>query len=667
MFRIDSIEDIVLLRETCTLECKLAAGQDGRGKIPKDFWPTYSAFANTYGGVVLLGVREKGSALEIVGVQDIEKIRKELFNDLNNRQKISVNLLSDADVSEIDVDGKSIIRIDIPRATRSQRPVHVTPNPLSGNTYKRLNEGDISLSDEDVKRLLAEQMDDSRDNRILRNFGFDDLSSDTFAAYRQVFANREPDHPWNVLGDVDFLRSIGGWKRDRETKEAGLTVAGLVMFGTIQSIQEEFPNFMLDYQERPEAKTEKRWIDRLTLDGKWSGNLYDFYRRVYLKLTAELKVPFSLDGAERQDETGVHVALREALANSLVHSDFTGRASILIVKRPDMFGFRNPGLMRIPVAVALKGGESDCRNRTLHQMFRFVGVGEQAGSGIPKIMQGWEAQHWNPPKLYENSEPYDQTLLELRMIDLFPEKVVEELRSRFGSKFDKLEQAGRVALALASSEGTVNHARLCTLSTEHPSDLSRVLHNLVQHGFLQATGSGRGVVYFLPGQNMPSPEDIFSMPSRSDVLGAARANVRSTDQNISSSSLHKGYSSDNLDASRNADGCLQSEQLELPVIDDIEKLSKSLRLKLEELAEAPRSKSRLNRDSMEKVILEVCNGYYVTLQSIAYLVSRRPDALRNQYLSQMVKDRRLSLAFPQTPTHERQAYCATSSISDKSN
>lgn len=665
MLTIESVDDIVLLRETCTLECKSALGQDRLGKLPKDFWPTYCAFANSYGGTVLLGIKEHSNSFEVVGISEPEKLRKELFNDLNNRQKISVNLLSDADVVELDMNGKTVIRIEVPRAKRTQRPVHVTQNPFLGHTYKRLNEGDISLSDDEVRRLMAERVEDSRDNRVINNFNFDDLSEDTFTNYRQVFANRDPDHPWNSLSNIEFLRSIGGWKRDRETDVSGLTVAGLIMFGRMQSIQDEFPNYMLDYQERPEAKTENRWIDRITLDGKWSGNVYDFYRRVYLKLTADLKVPFSLDGVERQDETGIHVALREALANALVHSDFSGRASILIVKRPDMFGFRNPGLMRIPVDVALRGGESDCRNRTLHQMFRLVGVGEQAGSGVPKIMQGWEAQHWNPPKLHENSEPYDQTLLELRMIDLFPEETVENLRRAFGSAFDQLEHAARVALALASSEGTVNHSRLCTLSTDHPVDLSRMLHNLVQDGFLKASGTGRGVVYYLPGQNMPSPEDIFPTPALSEMSGANVGNVRSENANISSSSSYKSGRSESSETTRGGDGYLHSQQLTLPVIDTLDQLSKELGTQLEAIAAEPRQKARLDKTVMEQVVLSVCTGHYITLQALASLLNRSPEALRNQYLSPMVKDRRLSLAFPHTPTHERQAYSTTSNISAK--
>lgn len=672
MFPIQTQDDFKLIRETATLECKLARGRDGRGALPDDFWPTYSAFANTGGGIVLLGVREKNEQFELVGIENVEKIRTDLFNGLNNRQKVSTNLLKDDSVQEINIDGRVIIAIEIPRANRKQRPVHLTQNPLSGHTYKRFNDGDHPLSDEDVKRMLAEQVEDSRDDKILFGYNIDDLNLETLRAFRQVFANREPAHPWNAIGDQEFLRQIGGWKQDRESRDSGVTLAGLLMFGEMVAIQEALPYYMLDYQERPEAKTENRWVDRLTLDGKWSGNLYDFYRRVYLKLTSDLKVPFRLEKDERQDETPVHIALREALANVLAHADYTDRASILVVKRPDMFGFRNPGLMRIPVEVALHGGEADCRNRTLHKMFRLVGVGEQAGTGIPKIFQGWNSQHWNPPKLYELSSPYNQTLLELRMIDLFPSEIMEDLRSKFGAKFDTLNYDERVALALAASEGTVNHSRLCTVSTGHPVELSRTLQHLITLEMLESTG-GRRAVYKLPWQDMPTPDDVFGPTfkgtAQSGISGSDHSNLgsRSSDLNTSSSGLTRS-SPDLRKSQRSIEGYLITDQLPLPVIDALEPLSNELRERLEAIAEQPRAKKKVDRAVLESVLIQICDGHYLSLQCIAALVNRRPESLRNEYLSRMVRDRTISLAFPTTPTHERQAYCSSRSIvSDISN
>lgn len=94
------------------LECKSA--QKG---IPNSMWETYSAFANTYGGTILLGVVEhldehdKSKRFEITGVNDTEKMRKDLWNTINNKEKVNINLLRDEDVRITDIEGKSIIAV----------------------------------------------------------------------------------------------------------------------------------------------------------------------------------------------------------------------------------------------------------------------------------------------------------------------------------------------------------------------------------------------------------------------------------------------------------------------------------------------------------------------------------------------------------------------------
>src|SRR3546814_18765413 len=78
-----TLADLDLLAESVDVECKLAQGKDGKGELPKDFWPTYSAFANTRGGIVLLGIQEKAdNPFRIAGLSNIEKIRPALFNTL---------------------------------------------------------------------------------------------------------------------------------------------------------------------------------------------------------------------------------------------------------------------------------------------------------------------------------------------------------------------------------------------------------------------------------------------------------------------------------------------------------------------------------------------------------------------------------------------------------
>lgn len=656
MIEIRSIEDIELLAESSDLECKRAAGREGKGEVPKDFWESYSAMANTEGGTVLLGVKQTSRGFEVHGIEDTDRVQKNLFDTANNPSKVSFNLLTNSSVDVIELSGKRILRVFVRRATREERPVFLNNNPL-GNTYVRLHEGDHRLSNEAVKRMLAEQAEDSRDGKILKGFDLEDLCPESLRTYRQVFTNRQPDHPWNGLEMRPFLQRIGAWRVDRESGENGLTVAGLLMFGYHTTIQEAFPNYMLDYQERPEAKNDRRWIDRVTLDGSWSGNLYDFYRRVYPKLTEGLKIPFELQGDQRIEDTPVHVAVREALCNVLVHADYSDRCSVLVVKRPDLFGFRNPGLMRIPVDFALMGGHPDCRNRALHQMFRYVGIGDQAGSGVPKILHGWKANHWRLPELKDTREPFEQTILTMRMIDLFPPRLVEFLEDRFGDAYHSLPDPERIGLAIAAVEGTVTHRRLCALAAEHPSDASRTLRGLVEDGFLEQTGSSRGTVYHLSGVEIPGPEDVFDNPigaKKSQSNGSSSPNLTESSPNLTESSPNLEPSSPNL--SRDDQGRLISPSHRLPFVENLEALDSDFWEKLVKIAAEPREKGKIRRELMRSLICRLSEGHFITISCLSTLVNRDPETLRGQYLSPMVKDGTLEIAFPRTPNDPRQAY-----------
>ena len=387
MFKITDLIDLQTLSESFELEFKLAQGKDGTGKLPDDFWPTYSAMANTRGGYVVLGVREKKGHFTIAGINDIQTVKSQLFNTANNKQKVNINLLNDLHVQDVKLQGVSILVIEIPAARREQKPVYLKKQPMT-ETFLRLHEGDVRCSEEQVKRMMIEQIESSRDDKILKGFNFSDIDHDSLRSYRNLLAVAKPQHPWLELDLFELFKNLGGWRKDRQADDEGITLAGVLMFGCWDAIQDAVPNYFVDYRERDETIPNSRWIDRIYPDGTWSGNIFDFYRRTYRKLISDLKVPFELQEGIRLDDTKAHEAIREALVNTLVHADYTGRSSILVIKRPDLFGFRNPGLMRVPPDIAIKGGESDCRNRRVHQMFLMIGAGERAGSGIPKIISG---------------------------------------------------------------------------------------------------------------------------------------------------------------------------------------------------------------------------------------------------------------------------------------
>lgn len=143
--------------------------------------------------------------------------------------------------------------------------------------------------------------------------------------------------------------------------------------------------------------------------------MYDFYFRVYNKLIQDIKVPFKMDGGTRVDDTPVHQALREALANCLVHADYYGRQGLVIIKKRDSITMANPGGFRIEIDAAKSGGVSDPRNGTMLKMFNLIDIGERAGSGIPNIFRVWCEQGWKEPVIVELSEP-DRIILSLSLL-----------------------------------------------------------------------------------------------------------------------------------------------------------------------------------------------------------------------------------------------------------
>lgn len=80
---------------------------------------------------------------------DAAQLRTVLWGQLNDRHKVSANLLRDDDVRTVEDEGRQFVVVNVPRASRLQRPVFVGPDPMTG-TYRRADEGDYRCSDDEV-------------------------------------------------------------------------------------------------------------------------------------------------------------------------------------------------------------------------------------------------------------------------------------------------------------------------------------------------------------------------------------------------------------------------------------------------------------------------------------------------------------------------------------
>jgi ATP-dependent DNA helicase RecG len=466
------------------------------------------------------------------------------------------------------------------------------------------------------------------------------------------------------------LQKLGGWAKDRATGEEGLTVAGLLMFGNENALSDTTTALKhhLDYRERPTNAISDRWTDRLTIDGTWTPNLFQFFQKVYPKLTADLKLPFAYLPATtsattttttsalwqfpdptRAGQSPVHEAIQEALVNSLIHADFQGVGGIVIERFPDRIEMSDPGTLLVSVEQLLRGGVSECRNPSLQRMFQMIGAGDKAGSGIDKIRRGWETQQWRSPTVLETTEP-DRVKFVFPMVSLIPPESESRLRKLFGSDFDALTPSEIQALVTADLEGEVSNSRLQLIRMDHPVELTKMLQSLASKGFLDQVGQKRGTSYRLPswatalapGTSALAPGTSSLAPGTSSLAPGTSSLAPGTSSLApGTSSLVPGTSAIKSEATALTPGITAENEPELL-----------------EIARPAREKPRLMPELSRMIIKKLCSGRYLTADRIGELMDRGKDKLQKNFLTAMVSDGELILRFPEQPTHPEQAYKA---------
>ena len=277
-----TIKGILQNGERETLECKRA-----KSEVPKSVWETYSAFANTIGGMILLGIEENKKEkifqkrFQIIGVDDAQKIVTDFWNTINS-DKVNENILTNSDVEIVNLNKVQIVCIRVPQADWRQKPIFLNGNLYKG-TYRRNHEGDYHCTERQVKAMIRDSFEEGNDGMLLEHYDMNDIDLDTLQRYRTLFQHMNSGHVWNEVDDKTFLKNLGGYIVDRATGKEGLSMAGLLMFGKGLSVQERFDNFRMDYIDFCNLIGEERYSDRLTYDGRWENNLYQFFSRVIPK------------------------------------------------------------------------------------------------------------------------------------------------------------------------------------------------------------------------------------------------------------------------------------------------------------------------------------------------------------------------------------------------
>jgi ATP-dependent DNA helicase RecG len=347
-------------------------------ELPKDVWETVSAFSNTSGGWLVLGVAQKEKLFEITGIANPEKIEQDLVTTLRSRNKF--NVLINPECKKYDIDGKTILAFYIPSA--EQKPVYF--NALQ-NTFIRTASGDQRATDYEINVLLREQSFGIMSEKPVEGTSVKSFNKDSYKSFRDYLKRMVPELSYNTLGDEAFNQKL------QLVKDGKLTYGGLLLLGNNMEILSHISDFRVDYLEIPATSytdAEPRYTFRI----QEQENLWEYYFVLMQRLRIYADNPLYIGdlGMGYEDNRQLD-ALREALINMLIHCDYFSPMKPRIRVFTNRIEFENPGKLPRPIEELMKIDVSVPRNPVLAKSFRMAKLCESAGYGFDKMLV-WEKE-----------------------------------------------------------------------------------------------------------------------------------------------------------------------------------------------------------------------------------------------------------------------------------
>jgi ATP-dependent DNA helicase RecG len=438
--------------------------------LPKSIWETVGAFANGAGGWIVLGVSQKGKSFEITGVTSPEKPEQDFTTVLRSKNKF--NVLINPLCKKYTIDGKTVLAFFIPSS--EQKPVYF--NSLA-NTFIRTGSGDQRATDAEINALFRDQLFGVMSARPAPKTTLDDINRTTFVRYRDYMVRFNPSLSYNAMPEKEFLERL------QIVEGEHLTYGGLLFMGKNLAINQTFTDFRVDLLEIPGrsyAEAEPRYTFRL----EEQENLWDYYFAIIERLKRQVNMPFKMN------ELGIAVenspqfeALREALVNLLMHTDYFSPAKPRVRIFTDRIEFENPGSFPLPIAELMKKEVSLPRNPVIAKLFRNVKLAENAGYGFDKMLK-WEKEAYNKVS-FDNSIAFSLVTFRLPESMETVEKNEEKLGEKLGENQAKI-------LEIISNNNYVTIPELSKQLDISETAIENNIAKLKARGLLERIGANKG-------------------------------------------------------------------------------------------------------------------------------------------------------------------------------
>lgn len=370
-------------------------------KLTFDIWDTISAFANTSGGMVILGLTEAND-FQPVAQFAIDRVRDQFVDGIGDGGSQGVRLTNPPayGLRRGVVDGASVLVVTIAENHHSTKPCFVTAKGVNGGSFKRVDDKNIKLSATEVFELQNILVPSDADGEIVDDAESTDLDAGLIESLLQKESDSKALHGTSTYGDklkrLNIMSAAGG-----------IRLAGLLVTGSYP--QQFFPRLLVDVAVHPGREKSLpgaiRFLDRAECVGPMGDVVNDAVNAVVRNLRTHSVV----QGATRIEVPEIPTeALREAIANAVLHREYASmfRGQPVTV---DVFSDRvevsNPGgLWGGKTRGNLSDGTSRCRNQKLLQLMQRVAVREGGGftiegqgSGVRLMINEMEARALNPP------------------------------------------------------------------------------------------------------------------------------------------------------------------------------------------------------------------------------------------------------------------------------
>lgn len=392
------IDELLLQEESKTLEFKENLSS------PLKIIRTVIAFANTAGGIILIGVEDETKA--VVGLEDVLKEEERISNLLCD--SICPMLIPDIDI--VSHSGKEVIVINVPHMTG---PYYLKKAGLVAGTYIRLGSSNRVADPETLANL----------QRLAKRVSFDEMPcipADANDLNQSLIHEKLSPTLKNI--SKKHYESLGLTTQHAKKKYA--TYAGLLLFGLDKT--KWLPDAIIKCVSFA-SKTKTNIIDKreITVD------LVNSVDEAIIFIQRNTKVGAKIGAIKRTDLPEYPLAaVREAVINAIAHADYSIKgASIQISIYSDRIEITNPGRLTFGQTMdSALSGISKMRNPIIGRIFREIGIIETLGTGLLKITESYSDQVVSQPKFEEIDLFFKVTLYAKQASKALDEPWVQQLQ-----------------------------------------------------------------------------------------------------------------------------------------------------------------------------------------------------------------------------------------------